>query len=484
MWQRGIFAILIFAGYFVLFIFIPNEYKKVKNFVNKHYSLVAGAILIGVLVTSLMISFKYVHSITSVNTYPNEAGMIADDARNLINGKKIPEQVPFAFGQGTYGYRLYSENVYNVTLWIIDFAIMKLFGINNFYNSICIINSLLVLVIAICLFIMVRKIISKKIALLSLILVWVLIAFNFFTIEQYTYFYPMVYVTLELFILFNFYFAKRKLSKIALMILLGILSGWAYSMKPTCLLITIVGLIVLVLLNRKNWKCKIIFTVLPVVVIIITIVGYQSAISYTVFTDYKSYKEFSKYFKPITNPIVIGTGRHKVEGLDNKGLDPRTGGEIWGANSDNATMNQEKNIEFLKKYFSETPKSELFRRYWIKYRWNVSDEQQTGQYWYLKPSVNYNLVNSLNQFKQGLYLLVWLMIGCGLFFYKNLNQNQKKFALVTGGGVCSIMAFTLVFEGAPRYISPYYPIIIFCSLFGIDILSKFFIRRIRGKLPK
>ena len=461
-------AILILSFVLTTLLFIVI-YKYMMKTIDDNISLQKEIFIAGIIII-LLISFQGVYSFYM-------ASLPEWDWGDVLNSAKLFVERNYSAINWTY-FELFPNNNGILYLEIVLFKALDLFHLFNSKSVLIasiLSNVFLIDLSILFLYLTVRNLFGKKQALFSLIICIFNYAFYCYIPVFYTDTITMFFPILIIFLYSNF-LKKGKLRNILLIVFFSLIG---YKLKPTVLIVLIAIFIDIILRYRFKESFKSIITLIVSFIVMFFLMSFvESKLTVLPYDINHNSKEI-----PYTHWVMMGMteresynpkrdfiGWYNPESLD------------YTLKYKNTSERKKANIKKIKKQFKEYG----FKNYSLFLYRKLLFTWSDGTY-YAPALVDKNNIykgkNLLKEFTEfsGKYVNILFIqnIGMILFLYffmiagvlKSLvcSRNQLTYAYIT---IFGLLLFLLLWEDSSRYLITYIPVILLCTIAGVNDIIK------------
>jgi len=274
------------------------------------------------------------------------------------------------------------------------------------------------------------------------------------------------FIIVPIYYLYKYFFLNQKISYIMVS---GLMIGIGSLIKPTTLILLIAILIYIIIIKNKKINYYLFVPLIIVLAVIPLLIG-------KVFTNHFFDKEsITKYRIPTLHYILIGMER-------NGEYSEERYKEI------NSYVGEDTKIKVVKKNLSKRinemiKKNEVLSFYNRKITYTWTDGTFYSRVKLVREPVHKEYtkyVSSTNNedllywsISNGQWLIILLLMICGIGFRKYLPKELKEFSLLLYIATFGLFLFLLIWETRSRYLVNYYPIFLVNAYIGICAITNY-----------
>lgn len=411
--------------------------------------------------------FQIYYHYSYYNVVGYDVTTVLNNSYNLANHNQL-------INQDKWYFEAWPNNIFILHIYSTLISVLQVFGSSNVNFILIILNCLLSSISGILLFKILQKLFSNTIIhWLGYLLYIVMILFSPHMTAIYT---DALGVNLPIIILYLYlkYYDKNTIVKI---ILLGILSAIAYSLKPHTFVIVIALIIYELLLKDDKFANKIKFTVILLVSTFLSLQAISLQTSY-IKKDLNSEKRvgYLHYMKMGLNPKSIGLYSHE-DFAESRKLPTNEERDKHNLSVIADRFNKHtfsSFTEFMTKKTLINYNDGTFGWYFIAEdtRFKITEKNNTllsdfTNSMYLYKKDNYN---SMHIEKHVYWLFVLFMIFISLF---KTNEDTRNIKSILFMNFIGIFIFLSLFEASPRYLFTNVPLFILLAMYGVNNVINF-----------
>lgn len=415
----------------------------------------------------LLFIFQVYYHYSYYNVVGYDITKVLNNSYNLANNNQL-------INQDKWYFEAWPNNIFILHIYSTLISVLQFFGSSNINFMLIILNCLLSSISGVLLFKTLQKLFSNTIIhWFGYFLYIVMILFSPHMTAIYT---DALGMNLPIIILYLYitYYDKNTIIKI---ILLGILSAIAYSIKPQTFVIAIAIIVYELLLKDDKFANKIKFTVILLVSIFLSLQAISLQTSY-IKKELNSEKRvgYLHYMKMGLNPKSIGLYSHE-DFTESRKLPTNEERDKHNLSVIIDRFNKHtfsSFTEFMTKKTLINYNDGTFGWYFIAEdnRFKVTEKNNTQlsditNSMYHHKKINYN---NMHIEKHIYWLFVLFMIIISLFKTNDDTKNIKSILFINFIG---IFIFLSLFESSPRYLFTNIPLFILLAMYGVNNVINF-----------
>ncbi|URZ16937.1 hypothetical protein CLFE_029840 [Clostridium felsineum DSM 794] len=412
-------------------------------------------------------------------TSPNwDSGVVFSDVIAFMDkGKIVNSQY----------YVLYPNNLGLLSVLILYFKFLKVFGVVHSLYAASILNVVVMNISVLLIYLICEKVIGIEGAITSLFFSFIFVILSCWVTTPYTDILGMIYPLLILYLYLKSKEIKRNKVKLPVYILIGIVAMFAYKMKPTSLFVMIAIIMVLIITNIKHPKKFALKCALMLLGLIFSLNVFNYSLDNSGILNHKL-KYVYEHSTPPTYFLMIGMQKQYIKDR----------GALYGAvDAADARLNNKsqtkenrikQNIPEIKKRLREFGFKEYLKFLSNKASWIFGDgtfyAYGEGDYkeskLVHKDRISKNIQNVMYpnsdkyiyfaHFLEGAWIVLIFFIVFPLFLKEKYKDKEELSILrIT---ILGVFIFLLFFEGRSRYLYNNIGIFIITSVYGYNLCKE------------